>query len=177
MAGIKIKPKKIIIQFIENTDTSIHAGLPVIEAMARKFGLWKKIDALRCLDPRKDRSRGYSPAVIVGQLIYALCSGGGCLSESEALNDDPLVGELFGVAKFADQSQVGEWLRAQTDEGIAALRALLREFVEWITSRAKTDRLLLAGRMELFFDDTQNEVSSDKFEGAKLNYDGDIALS
>lgn len=177
MAGIKIKPKKFKIQFIANTDTSIHAGLPVIEAMARRFGLWKKIDALRCLDPRKDRSRGYSPAVIVGQLIYALCSGGGCLSDSEALNDDPLVRELFGVAKFADQSQVGEWLRAQTEEGIAALRALLREFVEWIISRAKPDRLLFAGRTEVFFDDTQIEVSSGRFEGAKLNYDGDIALS
>ena len=100
MAAISINPKKFKIQFVANTDTRIHAGLPVIEAMARRFGLWKKIRALRCLDPRRDRSRGYSPEVIVGQLIYALCSGGGCLSESEALNDDPLVRELFGVAKI-----------------------------------------------------------------------------
>jgi len=31
--------------------------------------------------------------------------GGGCLSDSEALNDNPLARKLFDVAKFAEQSQ------------------------------------------------------------------------
>ena len=73
--------------------------LVAVEAMARRFGLWEKLRQHRCLDPRKDRTRGYGPEVITGQLIYALCSGGGCLSDSEALNDDPLARELFGVEK------------------------------------------------------------------------------
>lgn len=51
---------------------------------------------------------GYSPEVIVGQSIYALCSGGGCLSDSEGLNEDPLALELLGVERFAYQSQAGE---------------------------------------------------------------------
>ena len=59
------------------------------------------------LDARRDNKRGYSPEVIIGQLIYARCSGGGCLSDSEALNDDPLARELFGVDRFADQSPGG----------------------------------------------------------------------
>ena len=177
MAEIKYAPKKFKIQFVANDDASIHAGLPVIEAMARRFGLWKKIRDMRVLDPRRDRSRGYSPEVIVGQLIYALCEGGGCLSDSEALNEDPFVRELFGVKKFADQSQVGEWLRAQTDDGITALAALVREFAAWVKKHADPARITLGGRTEIFFDDTQIEVSSHKFEGAAMNYNGDIALS
>lgn len=60
------------------------------EALARRFDLWNDLRRHRCLDARRDRSRGCSPEVIIGQLIYALCSGDGYLAGSEALNDDPL---------------------------------------------------------------------------------------
>jgi len=132
MPAIHKKETRLKLQFVTNTDQSIHAGLVAVEAMARRFGLWKKVRQLSCLDPRKDKKRGYGPEVIIGQLIYALCTGGGCLSDSEALNDDPLALELFGVGKFADQSQVGEWLREQSEESVAALRKLLHEFVTWV---------------------------------------------
>ncbi len=61
-----------------------------------------------------DKRRGYVPEAIVGQLIYTLCCGCGCLSDSQALDDDPLACDLLGVDKSADQSQVGEWLRKQS---------------------------------------------------------------
>jgi hypothetical protein len=177
MPAITKKNTRLRLQFVANTDHSIHAGLVAVEAMARRFGLWAKLCELRCLDPRKDRKRGYGPEVIVGQLIYALCSGGGCLSDSEALNDDPLAQELFGVEKFADQSQVGEWLREQSPESVGALRQLLQEFVAWVWKQTPPDRLLHAGQREVFFDDTQLEVSGKHFEGAAINYNGDLALS
>ena len=177
MPAIIKKETRLKLEFVTNTDHSIHAGLVAVEAMARRFGLWEKVRALKCLDPRKDRKRGYSPEVILGQLIYALCSGGGCLSDSEALNDDPLARELFGVGKFADQSQVGEWLREQTEESVAALRQLLREFVQWVWRQAVPGRLLHAGQREVFFDDTQLEVNGKRFEGAAINYNGELALS
>jgi hypothetical protein len=47
MAEIKWAPRKLKIQFVANDDASIHAGLPVIDAMARRFGLWEKIRKLR----------------------------------------------------------------------------------------------------------------------------------
>lgn len=177
MPAISKSESRLQLRFVANTDHSVHAGLIAIEAMARRFGLWDKVRAIRQLDPRTDRRRGYGPEVIVGQLVYGFCSGGGCLSDSEALNDDPLARELFGVEKFAGQSQVGEWLREQTDEGLAALRTLLREFVAWVWAQADPRRLLHAGRIEVFFDDTQIEVSGKLFEGAAINYDGDMALS
>jgi hypothetical protein len=145
--------------------------------MARRFGLWKKLRQLSCLDPRPDKKRGYGPEVIIGQLIYALCTGGGGLSDSEALNDDPLALELFGGGKFADQSQVGEWLREQTEESIAAWRKLLHKFVTWVWNQADPGGLLHAGQREVFFDDTQLEVSGKHFEGAAINYNDDLALS
>jgi len=177
MASITKKETRLKLQFVANTDHSIHAGLVAVEAMARRLGLWEKVRAIKSLDPRKDRKRGYSPEVILGQLIYALCSGGGCLSDSEALNEDPLARELFGVGKFADQSQVGEWLREQSEESVAALRRLVHEFVAWVWCQAEPGRLLHAGQREVFFDDTQLEVSGQHFEGATINYNGDLALS
>jgi len=177
MAAITKKNTRLKLQFVANTDHSIHAGLVAVEAMARRFDLWNKVRKLSCLDPRKDKQRGYGPEVILGQLIYALCSGGGCLSDSEALNDDPLARELFGVGKFADQTQVGEWLREQSEESVGALRQLLHEFVAWVWQAAEPRRLLHAGQREVFFDDTQLEVSGKNFEGAAINYHGELALS
>jgi hypothetical protein len=145
--------------------------------MAQRFGLWQRIRKLSSLDPRRDKRRGYSPEVIVGQLVDALCTGGGCLSDSEALNEDPLAGKLFGVDRFADQSQVGEWLRGQSDQSVEDLRKLLREFVEWVWQQADPRRLLHCGQREVFFDDTQLEVRGRHFEGAAINYNGDLALS
>jgi len=177
MPAITKKETRLKFQFVANTDHSIHAGLVAVEAMARRFDLWNKVRQLSCLDPRKDKRRGYGPEVILGQLIYALCSGGGCLSDSEALNDDPLARELFGVGKFADQSQVGEWLREQSEESVTALRQLLHELVAWVWQEADPRRLLHSGQREVFFDDTQLEVSGKQFEGAAINYHGERALS
>lgn len=177
MPAITKKATRLKLQFVANTDHSVHAGLIAVEALARRFDLWNKLRRIRGLDPRKDRKRGYGPEVIVGQLIYALCSGGGCLSDSEALNDDPLARELFGVAKFADQSQVGQWLREQTEQSVAALRQLLHEFVAWVWQQAEPRRLLHSGQREVFFDDTQLEVTGQHFEGAAINYHGELALS
>src|SRR5271165_1346521 len=166
MPAITKKETRLKLQFVANTDHSIHAGLVAVEAMARRFGLWDKVRKLSCLDPRRDKKRGYGSEVIIGQLIYALCSGGGCLSDSEALNDDPLARELFGVGRFADQSQVGEWLREQSQESVAALRQLLQEFVQWVWRQTDPRRLLHGGQREVFFDDTQLEVCGKHFEGA-----------
>jgi len=175
--AITKKDTRLQLQFVANSEHSLHAGLVAVEARDRRFGLWGKLRQLACLDPRKDKTRGHGPEVIVGQLLDALCSGGGCLSDSEALNDDPLARELFGVGKFADESQVGVWLREQSEEGVAALRRLLHELVRWVWQQAAPGRLLHAGQREVFFDDTQLEVTGQHFEGAEINYNGDLALS
>lgn len=177
MPAITKKSPRLKIEVQANHDLSVIGGLVAVEAVAQQFGLWQKLAGLRVLDPRRDCSRGFGPEVIAGQIIAALCSGGTDLVDSERRNDDPLAKQLFGVKKFADESQVGEWLRAQTEDGVAAVRALNRELVDWVDSRADRRRYQHGGQDELFFDDTQLEVFGEHFEGARINYDGQRALS
>jgi hypothetical protein len=141
MAAITKKETRLKLEFVINTDHSLHAGLVAVEAMARRFDLWRKLRQFDCVDPRRDKQRGYGPEVIIGPLLYALCSGGGCLSDSETLNEDRPARELFGVSKFADQSQVGQWLREQSEASVTALRQLLREFVAWVWQQADPRRI------------------------------------
>ena len=168
---------KIHFEFVAAQKQSTLGGLPALEALAQQFDLWKKIRALPGLDPRTRTSHGYSPELLVAQLLYSFCSGGASLADAERLNDEPLVRQLARVAKFADQTQLGEWLRKQNDTSIAALWRLIAEFVSWVIARADAARWTFAGRAEVFFDDTQIEVFGPSFEGAKLNYNGDRALS
>jgi hypothetical protein len=58
MAAITKKETRLKLQFVANTDRSIHAHLVAVEAMAHRFGLREKIRPLPCLDARKDKKRG-----------------------------------------------------------------------------------------------------------------------
>lgn len=168
---------KLRFEFVVAKKESTLGGLPALEALAQQFGLWKKIRALPGLDPRSRTSHGYSPELIVAQLLYCLCSGGASLADAERLNDEPLVRELARTKKFADQTQLGQWLRAQSEDSIAAFWKLIAGFVQWVLERADAARWTHAGRAEVFFDDTQIEVHGSNFEGAKINYEGNRALS
>ena len=56
------------------------------------------------------------------------------------------------------------------------IRRIGREFVKWAMDQADPKRYRQAGQLECFFDDTQIEVSGRNFEGAKINYEGNMAL-
>ena len=168
---------KLRFQFVAARKQSILGGLPAVEALAQEFDLWNKVHALAGLDPRRRTSHGYSPELIVAQFLYCFCSGGASLADAERLNEEPLVRQLARVDKFADQTQLGQWLRAQSQASIAALWKLIAEFIAWVIARAQAARWTYAGRAEVFFDDTQIEVHGPTFQGAKINYHGDLALS
>ncbi len=177
MPLITKRSPKIRFEFVAAKKQSTLGGLPALEAMAQRFDLWKKIRALPGLDPRLRTTHGYSPELIVAQLLYGFCSGGASLADAERLNDEPLARQLARVEHFADQTQLGEWLRKQTDASSAAFWQLISEFVQWVMAQADAARWTYAGRAEVFFDDTQIEVFGPSFEGAKINYNGDRALS
>ena len=81
---------------------SVHGGLVALDALARQYGLWDKLRAIRGLDPRKDTSHGFSPEVLVAQLVFSLCSGGAGLSDAERLYVAGLVGGLRASAGRRD---------------------------------------------------------------------------
>ena len=95
--------------------------------------------------------------------------GGASLADAERVEEDRLARRMAGMARFADESTLGESLRAQSPESVRALWALIREFVRWVKGRALGARWQYDGRAENFFDDTQLEVSGKEFEGAKRN--------
>jgi hypothetical protein len=177
MPLITKRSPKLRFEFVAAKKQSTLGGLPAVEALAQQFGLWKKIRALPGIDPRLRTTHGYSPELIVGQLLYCLCSGGASLADAERLNDEPLVRELARVPHFADQTQLGEWLRKQTEASVAAFWQLISQFIHWVLAQAEVARWTYAGRAEVFFDDTQIEVFGPNFEGAQINYNGERALS
>jgi hypothetical protein len=177
MPAIYKRSPKLRFEFVPVAKHSTLGGLPALEALAQQFGLWQKLRALPGLDPRTRTTHGYSPELIVAQLLYCFWTGGASLADAERLNQEPLVRQLARVAHFADQTQLGEWLRKQSDASIAALWQLIGQFVQWVIARAEAARWTYAGRAEVFFDDTQIEVFGPTFEGAQVNYNGERALS
>jgi hypothetical protein len=177
MPSIQKRSPRIRLEFVATEKHSTVGGLPAIEALCQEFGLWGKLRALPGLDPRQRQSHGFAPEVHVAQLLYSLCSGGSSLADAERLNEEPLVRQLARVKAFADQTTLGEWLRKQTPESIGAFWGLVREFIQWVIGRAPAGRWTYGGRAEVFFDDTELEVHGPSFEGAKINYNGERALS
>lgn len=168
---------KIKFQFVSSKRQSVLGGLPAIEAMAQEFGLWRKLRELSLIDPRKRKGSGFGPDAIVAQFIYCFASGGASLADTERLEEDSLARRLARMEAFADETTLGQWLRAQTPEGVRAFWKLIQEFIQWAAKRTEAGRWKHCGRAEVFFDDTQLEVSGRKFERAKVNYNGDLALS
>jgi len=156
---------------------SAHGGQVLVDAFCRRFGLWKKLGQVAGIDSRKRKGAGFTPEAICAQLLFTFTSGGAGLADAERLGRDEALMGLVGLEKGADESTLGEWLRAQTAESIQGICQLNAQFVDEVWAQAKAARVLHAGEEVLFFDDTQIEVYGKKFEGARLNYNGDMALS
>ena len=110
------------------------------------------------MDPRKRTGAGFSPVANIAQLIFTLTSGGASLADAERVGKDRVLMDLLGLERGADQSTLGEWLRAQTKESVIALHRINAEFVDWSSQQAKPARWLHGGEVETFFDDTEIEV-------------------
>lgn len=177
MPLITKRSPKLRFEFVSAKKQSTLGGLPALEALAQQFDLGQKIRARPGLDPRVRTTHGYSPELIVAPLLYCFCSGGASLADAERLNDEPLARQLARVEHFADQTQLGEWLRKPTDASVAAFWQLISQFITWVLAQADAGRWTYAGRAEAFFDDPQIEVCGPSFEGAKINYNGQRALS
>lgn len=172
-----LKPRKFTIEFRDWRQAGAHGGQLAIAALLEQFGLKDRVRRERALDPRTHRGKGYAPLVYVTQLLYSFTSGGVSLADAERLNDDGPLQAFLGAEKFPDQTAVGEWLRDIGEPGWQALRRINRAFAQWALARAQPARYQHAGRTECFFDDTQIEVNGSSFEGAAMNYEGNLALS
>lgn len=171
------RKSKLHLQLTNSDQASAHGGQVLVDALCRRFDLWKRVQNEPALDPRKRPGAGFTPAANLAQLLFTLTSGGASLADAERLGSDTVLRELLGLEKGADQTTLGEWLRAQTPASVLALHRINAAFVDWSSQQAKKARWLHAGQIEVFFDDTEIEVEGKKFEGARLNYEGHRALS
>ena len=157
--------------------SSAHGGQVLIDAFCRRFGLWRKIADEPLLDPRTRQSTGFAPEAIIAQLLFTLTSGGCSLADAERLGHDAVFLKMVGLDQGADESTLGEYLRGQSKESVRALHRLNRDLVRWTLDQAKPGRVLHGGDLEVFFDDTEIEVYGKKIQAARMNYNGDLALS
>ena len=174
---ITLQPRKFLVEFRDWQEASVHGGQLALAALLEEFGLKERVAGEPALDPRTHKGKGFDPLVYVTQLLHSFTSGGISLSDAERLNQDEPFRAFLGVEKLPDQTAVEGWLRDIGEPGWQALRRLNRDFVQWALGRAEPARYQHAGRTECFFDDTQIEVSGPSFEGAAINYEGNLALS
>ena len=165
------------VEITDSKTSSAHGGQLLIDALCQRYGLWEKLAAIPGLEIRRRTSSGFAPRAIIAQLLFNFTSGGSSLADAERLGDDPVLMGLLGLKTGADQSTIGEWLRAQTKESVEAMHGLISDFVRWALAEAKAARVRHGGELEVFFDDTEVEVQGKYFEGARRNYEGNLALS
>jgi hypothetical protein len=177
MAAVTKRKSRLHLQLTHSDQATAHGGQVLIDSLCRRFGLWQRVEQEPSLDPRKRTGAGFAPAANVAQLIFTLTSGGGSLADAERVGKDRVLMDLLGLAKGADQTTLGEWLRAQTKESVLALHRINAQLVDWASQQAKPGRWLQGGAVETFFDDTEIEVAGHQFEGARINYEGNRALS
>jgi hypothetical protein len=156
---------------------SSHGGQVLIDSLATRFDLWNSLASIPGLDPRKRLAAGFSPISIMAQMMVGFTSGATSLADMERVGADQVLMELVGLTKGADQSTLGEWLRAQTSQTVEAVMAVNRTLVSRVLAQATPGRVLLAARPTVFFDDTEIEVDGKQFEAARINYEGERALS
>jgi hypothetical protein len=175
--AIHKQKSKLHASLTHSDQASSHGGQLLVDAVCRRFDLWRKLDQIESLDPRVRKTSGFAPSALVAQLLFNLTSGGCSLADAERLGRDRVLMELVGLAKAADQTTLGEWLRAQSQSSVLRLQELNTAFVDWAWPQIRSGRLLHAGDTEYFFDDTEIEVYGKKIEGARYNYEGKLALS
>jgi hypothetical protein len=165
------------VRLAEAESASAHGGQVLVDAFCRRFGLWEQLAQAEGVDPRKRKGSGFAPEAMAAQIVFTLTSGGAGLADVERTGRDGVLMGLVGLDGGADESTVGEWLRAQTPASVESLWRINWGFVDAVWGEAKPARVCHAGAEEWFFDDTQIEVYGKDFEGARINYNGDLALS
>ena len=176
MALYTLDDTKLRIEFVPADGRTVHGGQVAVAALCKRLGLWKLLRAEPALDPRTDKKRGYAPEVMAARIIVTLCCGGVSLADAERLQADQGLKRALGVKRFADQTQLGEWLRGLGPAGVTALRRVLGRVAAAALALCPAGTVLTGGELEIFFDDTQLEVTGKKIEGAALNYEGKLAL-
>ena len=67
-------------QMTNSDQSTCHGGQLLVDALCRRFDLWKRLQCEPSLDPRKRTGAGFTPAANVAQILFTLTSGGASLA-------------------------------------------------------------------------------------------------
>ena len=82
------RKSKLHLQLTNSDQATAHGGQVLIDALCRRFDLWKRLHDEPSLDPRKRTGAGFSPVANIAQLIFTLTSGGASLADAERVGQD-----------------------------------------------------------------------------------------
>jgi hypothetical protein len=119
------RPRRLKFTFGEPDCASPHGGQMLIEAVCRRFGVWKNIQ-----NALPAEGKGTVPAEsLIAQLLFSFTMGGTTLKHAENLRRDPLLLEFLCLKSAADEPTLESWLNSQTDESVRLIRRTNRELV------------------------------------------------
>ena len=115
-AAITKRKTKLHLQVTNSDQATAHGGQVLIDALCRRFGLWKRIHEEPSLDVRKRTGAGFSPVANVAQLLFTLTSGGASLADAERMGKDRVLMDLLGLEQGRRPNHPGR-MAARPDPG------------------------------------------------------------
>ena len=161
----KGRPRKRKVHLgITNQDLSSVAGVVLMHKMADFCGLDQRI---RRFVHVKLRDWHSTDVENVRLLMTLFATGSSTLSDVNALGVDDAVRAAAGLGpNVVNDKRLGEWLRKFDDDSIDGLHEVLRGVAGYVAPAVIADAVKERGRVAVFIDNTDIEVSSGKFKGA-----------
>src|SRR5208283_4851517 len=93
---------KLHLQVTNSDQATAHGGQVLVDALCRRFGLWRRVHDEPALEVRKRTGAGFSPVAVIAQFLFAFTSGGASLADAERMGKDRVLMALVGLAQGAD---------------------------------------------------------------------------
>lgn len=107
-----------------------------------------RVGADRRFRPAQAQGIGARSGIAGGADRLYVDQRGTSLADTERLGEDVVLLESVGLEKVADQTTLGEWLRAQTDASVRALCQLNSDFVKEAIERRQVAHAHVSGRVQ-----------------------------
>lgn len=164
------RKKSVVVKF---SDSGAHehatakGGLGVMEALARRTGLWSSCD--RLLPARKDPGQGFTPTAVVSAMVHGLLSGGRGFEVTEPMRGDTPLLRLLGLGRAPSAETVEEVTKYLAGcEGHAKLAEITHgQCLEFVRREKRKEMLNADGFALVWADGSLLEVDGRKFEALK----------
>ena len=166
------RPLKVEHEFTDDRLTGF-GGCSALASTARRLDLFRALaDAVSV----KTRCRGPSDSATLWTLIASLASGGGALSDLDALRSDPTACRLLGLRDAVASRRMGEFLAKVSESDVDGLLGAARKVAKRIAPAVIEHEVEERGYVPVFVDGTEIEVGGELFEGAGRSYCAERAL-